>query len=102
MNPERLRAFLADIDRWMRESDVVRRKTLLREVYQEIRGSKPWTRPVLVTANLETLTRAFVVSPTGHLKSPHGGPSRISGRGAGPPWTQGHAQCQTILAPRRV
>jgi hypothetical protein len=37
VNRERLRAFPADMDHWMREGDVVRRKTLLREVYQEIR-----------------------------------------------------------------
>ena len=51
VNRERLRAFLADMDQWMREGDVVRRKTLLREVYQEIRiwpktGAKPWRRKV--------------------------------------------------------
>jgi hypothetical protein len=32
VNGERLRAFLADMNQWMREGDVVRRKTLLREV----------------------------------------------------------------------
>ena len=58
----------------MREGDVVRRKTLLREVYREIRlwpkmGRKPWTRKVLVAANVEALTRFFVVSPTGHASS---------------------------------
>jgi hypothetical protein len=62
VNRERLRAFLADMDQWMREGDVVRRKTLLREVYHEIRiwpktGTKPWTRKVFVAANLEALTR---------------------------------------------
>ena len=54
----------------MREGDVVRRKTLLREVYREIRlwpktGRKPWPRNVLVAANVEAFTRSFVVSPTG-------------------------------------
>ena len=28
-------------------------------------GRKPWTRKVLVAANVEALTRSFVVSPTG-------------------------------------
>jgi hypothetical protein len=70
VNPERLRAFLADMNQWMREGDVVRRKTLLREVYQEIRiwpkgGAKPWTRKVFVAANLDALTRFWVVAPTG-------------------------------------
>ncbi len=70
VNRERLRAFLADMDQWMREGDVVRRKTLLREVYQEIRiwpktGAKPWKRKVFVAANLEALTRFWMVSPTG-------------------------------------
>ena len=70
VNRERLQAFLADMEQWMREGDVVRRKTLLREVYREIRlwpkvGRKPWTRKVLVAANVEALTRFFVVSPTG-------------------------------------
>jgi hypothetical protein len=56
------------MDRWMHDGDVVRRKTLLRHVYQEIRlwpktGVKPWTRKVEVVANLEALTRAFVVAP---------------------------------------
>jgi hypothetical protein len=51
----------------LRGRDVVKRKTLLRNAYQEIRlwpktGAKPWTRKVLVAANLETLTRLFVVS----------------------------------------
>jgi hypothetical protein len=69
-NQERLRTFLADMDRWMREGDVVRRKTLLREVYQELRiwpkrATKPWTRKVFVAANLDTLTRFWMVSPTG-------------------------------------
>jgi hypothetical protein len=41
---------------------VVRRKTLLREVYQEIRiwrraGRKAWTRKVFIAANMEPLTR---------------------------------------------
>ena len=54
----------------MREGDVLRRKTLLREVYQEIRlwpktGAKAWTRKVAVAANLDALTRALVVAPTG-------------------------------------
>jgi Resolvase, N terminal domain/Recombinase/Recombinase zinc beta ribbon domain len=67
---ERLRTFLADMDQWMREGDVVRRKTLLREVYQEIRiwpktATKPWTRKVFVAANLDALTRFWMVSPTG-------------------------------------
>src|SRR5262249_10147955 len=70
VNADRLRVFLNDMDRWMHEGDGVRRKTLLRHVYQEIRlwpktGSKPWTRKVEVVANLEALTRAFVVPPTG-------------------------------------
>jgi site-specific DNA recombinase len=70
VNQARLRAFLADMERWMREGDVVRRKTLLREVYQEIRiwpktDSKPWTRKLFVAANLEALTRFWVVAPTG-------------------------------------
>jgi hypothetical protein len=61
-------ALLADMDQWMREGDVVRRKTLLREVYREIRlwpktGRKPWTREVLVAASGEALTRFGVVSP---------------------------------------
>ena len=37
VNTERLRAFLKQMDEWMREGDPVRRKTLLRNVYQEIR-----------------------------------------------------------------
>lgn len=54
----------------MREGDVVRRKTLLRNVYREITiwpktTGRPWTRKVLLAANLEALTRSFVVSPTG-------------------------------------
>ena len=62
VNRERLQAFLGDMERWMREGDVVRRKTLLREVYREIRlwpktGRKPWTRKVLVAANVDALTR---------------------------------------------
>jgi len=70
VNPDRVRAFLDQMDQWMREGDVLRRKTLLREVYQEIRlwpkmGSKTWTRKVAVAANLDALTRAFVVAPTG-------------------------------------
>jgi site-specific DNA recombinase len=70
VNRERLRAFLADMDQWMREGDVVRRKTLLREVYQEIRiwpkaGAKPWTRKMFVAANLDALTRFWMVAPTG-------------------------------------
>ena len=71
VNRERLQAFLGDMEQWMREGDVVRRKTLLREVYREIRlwpkmGRKPWTRKVLVAANVEALTRFFVVSPSGY------------------------------------
>ncbi len=70
VNPDRVRAFLDQMEQWMREGDVLRRKTLLREVYQEIRlwpktGSKSWTRKVSVAANLDALTRAFVVAPTG-------------------------------------
>jgi DNA-binding transcriptional MerR regulator len=70
VNQERLRTFLTDMDRWMREGDVVRRKTLLREVYQELRiwpktATKPWTRKVFVAANLDALTRFWMVSPTG-------------------------------------
>jgi hypothetical protein len=34
VNQERLHAFLADMDKWIREEDVVRRKTLLRGVFQ--------------------------------------------------------------------
>jgi hypothetical protein len=54
----------------MRQGDVVKRKTLLREVYREIRlwsetGRKPRTRKVLVAADVEALTRFLVVSPTG-------------------------------------
>jgi hypothetical protein len=37
VNVDRLHAFVRDMETWMREGDVVRRKTLLREVYQEIR-----------------------------------------------------------------
>jgi hypothetical protein len=33
LNVDRLRAFVRDMDGWMREGDVVRRKTLLRNVY---------------------------------------------------------------------
>ena len=49
---------------------MVRRKTLLREVYQELQiwpktATKPWTRKVFVAANLDTLTRFWMVSPTG-------------------------------------
>jgi hypothetical protein len=70
VNQDRLRAFLADMDKWMREGDVVRRKTLLREFYNEIRiwpktATKPWTRKVFVAANLEALTRFSMVAPTG-------------------------------------
>ena len=77
VNQERLRTFLADMDRWMREGDVVRRKTLLREIYQELRiwpktATKPWTRKVFVAANLDTLTRFWMVSPTGHFRRWHG------------------------------
>jgi len=68
VNVDRLRAFLNDMTHWMRDGEVVRRKTLLREVYRALRlwprtGSKPWTRKVEVEANLDTLTRAFVVAP---------------------------------------
>ncbi len=53
----------------MREGDVVKRKTLLREVYQAIRlwpkAGRPWTRKMLVSANVAALTRSFVVAPTG-------------------------------------
>ncbi len=35
-NVDRLRAFVADMETWMRDGDVVRRKTLLRNVYREI------------------------------------------------------------------
>jgi hypothetical protein len=74
VNQERLRTFLTDMDRWMREGDVVRRKTLLREVYQELRiwpktATKPWTRKVFVAANLDTLTRFWMVSPMGRARS---------------------------------
>ncbi len=70
VNPARLRAFVHDMDRWMRDGDVVRRKTLLQEVYQEIRlwpktAAKPWSRKVVVAASLDALTRTFVVAPTG-------------------------------------
>jgi len=52
VNRERLEAFLGDMERWIREGDIVRRKTLLRKVYREIRlwpkmGRKPCTRKVL-------------------------------------------------------
>ena len=70
VNTDRLRTFLNDLDAWMREGDVVKRKTLLRNAHQEIRlwpktGTKPWTLKVFVAANLEALTPFFVVSPTG-------------------------------------
>ena len=46
VNQERLRTFLGDMERWMREGDVVRRRTLLREVYQELRiWPKTVTKP---------------------------------------------------------
>jgi hypothetical protein len=51
VNQERLRTFLAHMEHWMREGDVVRRKTLLREVYQEIREVRSFHK--------------LVVSPTG-------------------------------------
>jgi hypothetical protein len=58
------------MDQWMREGNVVRRKTLPREDYQEIRiwpktGARPWTRKLFVAANLETPARSWMVSPTG-------------------------------------
>ena len=57
----------------MRRGDVARRKTLPRNVYREIRlsptpGGKPWTRCVVVTANLDALTRFWLVSPTGYKR----------------------------------
>ena len=46
VNQERLRTFLGDMERWMREGDVVRRRTLLREVYQALRiWPKTVTKP---------------------------------------------------------
>jgi len=69
VNADRLRAFLNEMETWMREGDVVKRKTLLREVYHAIRlwpkAGRPWTRKMLVSANVAALTRSFVVAPTG-------------------------------------
>ncbi len=69
VNADRLRAFLNDMETWMHDGDIVKRKMLLREVYHTIRlwpkVGKPWTRKILVSANVAALTRSFVVAPTG-------------------------------------
>jgi hypothetical protein len=72
VNTDRLRTFRGEMGTWMRQGDPVRRKTLLRNVYQEIRlwpksGGKSWTRKVFVSASLEVLTRSFAVSPRGFV-----------------------------------
>jgi hypothetical protein len=68
VNVERLRAFVRDMDAWMCEGDLVRRKTLLRNVYREMRlwpkAGTPWRRRLGVMANVDELTRAILVSPT--------------------------------------
>ncbi len=69
VSADRLRAFLNAMETWMRDGDIVKRKMLLREVYHTIqlwpKVGKPWTRKILVSANVAALTRSFVVAPTG-------------------------------------